>query len=69
MTFRSLARLRLQIGVTIANDVFPEAIEYFLGQAGGDDLDSDEEDEDSEDDDEEEEIDLEKPRPKKQKNA
>lgn len=29
--------------MTIANDVFPEAIEYFLGQAGGDDLDSDEE--------------------------
>ena len=63
------ADTRAQIGVSIANDVFPEAIEYFLGQAGGDDLDSDEEDEDSEDDDEEEEIDLEKPRPKKQKNA
>ncbi len=45
--------------------MFPEAIEYFLGQAGGDDeVDSDDEDED---DDEAEEIDLEKPRSKKQK--
>ena len=61
-------RGRLQIGVTIANDVFPEAIEYFLGHAGGDDVDSDEEDEES-DDENEEEIDLEKPRPKKQKKA
>ena len=48
----------------IANDIFPEAIEYFLGQRSGDDDDSeDEEDED----DEEDEIDLEKPRPKKAK--
>ena len=39
--------------MTIANDVFPEAIEYFLGQAGGEDVDSDDEDED-------------KPKPKKQ---
>jgi len=52
-----------ELGITIANDVFPEAIEYFLGQAGGDDdVDSDDEDED---DDEAEEIDLEKPRSKK----
>ncbi|KAJ6627293.1 hypothetical protein B0H10DRAFT_1996417 [Mycena sp. CBHHK59/15] len=52
------------IGITIANEIFPEAIEYFLGQAGGDEeMDSDDEDED----DEEEEIDLEKPRSKKQK--
>ena len=57
----------MQIGVTIANDVFPEAIEYFLGQAGGEDVDSDEEDDS--DDDDEEEIDLEKPRLKKQKKA
>lgn len=63
-----LIRDGAQIGVTIANDVFPEAIEYFLGHAGGDDVDSDEED-DSEDDENEEEIDLEKPRPKKQKKA
>ncbi|KAJ7770843.1 hypothetical protein DFH07DRAFT_805457 [Mycena maculata] len=53
-----------ELGITIANEVFPEAIEYFLGQAGGDEeMDSDDED----DDDEEEEIDLEKPRSKKQK--
>ncbi|KAH9911431.1 uncharacterized protein BXZ73DRAFT_93386 [Epithele typhae] len=57
-----------ELGVSIANDVFPEAIEYFLGQAGGDDSDSDEESDDDEDEDEEE-IDLEKPRPKKQKKA
>ncbi|KAJ7225878.1 hypothetical protein GGX14DRAFT_422715 [Mycena pura] len=53
------------LGITIANDVFPEAIEYFLGQAGGDELDSGDEDDD--DDDDAEEIDLEKPRSKKQK--
>ncbi|KAJ6501667.1 hypothetical protein C8R47DRAFT_1108264 [Mycena vitilis] len=54
-----------ELGITIANEVFPEAIEYFLGQAGGDDdVDSDDEDED---DDEAEEIDLEKPKSKKQK--
>ncbi|KAJ7139758.1 hypothetical protein C8R44DRAFT_765333 [Mycena epipterygia] len=53
-----------ELGITIANEVFPEAIEYFLGQAGGDEeMDSDDEDEDDED----EEIDLEKPRSKKQK--
>ncbi|KAI0728564.1 hypothetical protein C8Q72DRAFT_833240 [Fomitopsis betulina] len=56
------------LGVLIANDVFPEAVEYFLGQAGGDGIDSDDE-EDDEDEEEEEEIDLEKPRPKKQKKA
>jgi len=54
-----------ELGVTIANEVFPDAIEHFLGQTGGDeDLDSDDEDDD---DDEAEEIDLEKPRSKKQK--
>ena len=62
------AWVSLQLGVAIANDIFPEAIEYFLGQTGGDELDSEDE-EDSEDDDDEEEIDLEKPRPKKQKKA
>ena len=56
-------RRSVQLGVMIANDIFPEAIDYFLGNAGGDDIDSD--DEDSEDDSNEEEIDLEKPRPKK----
>ncbi|KAI0786099.1 hypothetical protein C8Q75DRAFT_774066 [Abortiporus biennis] len=54
---------QFDIGVLIANDVFPEAIEYFLGNAGGDDIDS--EDDESDDDENEEEIDLEKPRPKK----
>ncbi|OJT04763.1 Nucleosome assembly protein 1-like 4 [Trametes pubescens] len=67
--FFEVAQDPFDIGVTIANDVFPEAIEYFLGHAGGDDVDSDEEDDDSEDDDNEDEIDLEKPRPKKQKQA
>jgi len=53
------------VGLTIANEIFPEAIEYFLGNIGGDDIDSEDEDED--DDDDAEEIDLEKPRSKKQK--
>lgn len=45
--------------------MFPEAIEYFTGELGGDeDLDSDDEEDE---DDEAEEIDLEKPRSKKQK--
>ncbi|PIL29656.1 hypothetical protein GSI_08293 [Ganoderma sinense ZZ0214-1] len=65
--FFEIAEDPFDVGVAIANDVFPEAIEYFLGHAGGEELDSDEE-EDS-DEDEEEEIDLEKPRPKKQKKA
>ncbi|KAH9835830.1 uncharacterized protein C8Q71DRAFT_908227 [Rhodofomes roseus] len=56
------------LGVLIANDVFPEATDYFLGRAGGEGIDSDDE-EDSEDEEDEEEIDLEKPRPKKQKQA
>jgi template-activating factor I len=47
----------------IANEVFAEAIDYFLGNIGGDELDSDEEDSD----DDAEEIDLEKPNTKKQK--
>jgi len=51
-----------ELGMNIANEVFPESIEYFLG-TGGEDIDS--EDEDSDDD--AEEIDLEKPKPKKQK--
>lgn len=48
----------------IANDIFPDAIDYFLGQVPDDDELGDETDDD-EDDDDEEEIDLEKPRPKK----
>lgn len=62
----------MDIGVTIATEVFPDAIEYFLGNLGGEELDSededeDEDDEDDEDDDDAEEIDLEKPRPKKRR--
>lgn len=54
----------------IANDIFPEAIEYFLGNTGGEDIEDDEDDEEEdEDEDEDEEIDLEKPRLKKQKKA
>ncbi|KAF9452564.1 hypothetical protein P691DRAFT_772190, partial [Macrolepiota fuliginosa MF-IS2] len=33
----------MDIGVTIANDVFAEAIDYFLGNVGGEEIDSDEE--------------------------
>lgn len=53
-----------EIGVTIANEIFPEAIDYFLGQAGGEEIDSDS---DSDDDEDAEEIDLEKPKTKKRK--
>ena len=56
----------LQLGVNIAHDVFPEAIEYFLGEKGGVEIDSEDE-EDEEEDENEEEIDLEKPRVKKRK--
>lgn len=49
----------------IANEIFPEAIEYFLGNVDGEITDS--EDEDDEDDDDAEEIDLEKPRSKKRR--
>ncbi|KIK71359.1 hypothetical protein GYMLUDRAFT_90335 [Collybiopsis luxurians FD-317 M1] len=52
-----------EIGLNISNEIFPEAIDYFLGEAGNDDLDSD----DEEDDDDAEEIDLEQPKPKKRK--
>ncbi len=54
----------MQVGIVIANEIFPEAIEYFLGNVDGDVTDSEEEDDD---DDDAEEIDLEKPRPKKPK--
>ncbi|KAF7784702.1 hypothetical protein Agabi119p4_867 [Agaricus bisporus var. burnettii] len=61
----------MDVGVTIANDIFSEAIEYFLGTASGveRDLDDDDEDEDDEDDDDDdaEEIDLEKPQSKKRR--
>ncbi|TCD70645.1 hypothetical protein EIP91_002365 [Steccherinum ochraceum] len=61
--FFEVAKDTFDLGVVIANEIFPEAVDYFLGNAGGDDIDSDDEDEDEDDD--EEEIDLEKPRPKK----
>ncbi|TFL06497.1 hypothetical protein BDV98DRAFT_559516 [Pterulicium gracile] len=55
----------LELGNSIANEVYPEAIDFFLGNTGDDgEIDSDEEDDD---DDDAEEIDLEKPKPKKQK--
>ncbi|KIJ68631.1 hypothetical protein HYDPIDRAFT_125427 [Hydnomerulius pinastri MD-312] len=64
--FFEIASDPFDIGTTIANEVFVEATDYFLGNVPGDELDS--EDEDSEDDDDDaEEIDLEKPRSKKQK--
>lgn len=50
----------------IANEIFPEATDYFLGNTGGDELDSDDEDDE---DDSADEIDLEKPKIKKQKRA
>lgn len=61
--FFEVANDPFEIGVTIANEIFAEAIEWFSGQAGGEE-DSDS-DEDSDDD--AEEIDLEKPSKKKQK--
>ncbi|KAG6889373.1 hypothetical protein C0995_001438 [Termitomyces sp. Mi166 len=54
-----------EMGNNVAGEIFPDAIDYFLGNAGGDELDSDDEEDDEDDD--AEEIDLEKPRPKKQK--
>ncbi|PSR80728.1 hypothetical protein EW026_g347 [Hermanssonia centrifuga] len=63
--FFEIAADFFDIGILIANDIFPECVEYFLGQRGGEDLDSDEED--SDEDENEDEIDLEKPRPKKPK--
>ena len=60
----TLARLYFQVGIVIANEVFPEAIEYFLGKVEGDGSDSEDEEDD---DDDAEEIDLEKPRTKKRK--
>jgi len=51
------------LGIVLANEVFPEIIDYFSGNPNQDD-DSDEEDSED-DDDNEDEIDLEKPRSKK----
>jgi template-activating factor I len=52
-----------EIGLNISNEIFPEAIDYFLGEAGGEDMDSD----DEEDEDDADEIDLEQPKSKRQK--
>jgi len=62
------------IGILLANEIFPEAIDYFTGEATagltGDDDDEDITDSEEEDeDDDAEEIDLEKPRTKKQRKA
>ncbi|PCH33357.1 hypothetical protein WOLCODRAFT_135080 [Wolfiporia cocos MD-104 SS10] len=54
------------IGILLANEVFPEAIDYFLGRMNPE-YDSEEDDSESEDDEDEDEIDLEQPRAKKQK--
>jgi len=64
--FFEIASDPFDIANVIANEVFPEATDYFLGNMGGDEIDSDEEDSEDDDDDAEE-IDLEKPRAKKQK--
>jgi len=61
-----ISMISAKVGLTIGNEIFPEAIEYFLGTAGGEDLDSDDDDDDDDDDDAEE-INLEKPRSKKHK--
>ncbi|KAG8903140.1 hypothetical protein FRB99_003683 [Tulasnella sp. 403] len=53
-----------ELGPTIADDLYPNAIDYFFGKH--EDWEDEEEEEDSEDDDDDaEEIDLEKPRKKK----
>lgn len=58
------------MGIDIANEIYPEAIDWFVGTAAGMDIgDSDAEDSDEDDEDDgAEEIDLEKPKAKKQKN-
>lgn len=53
------------IGVAIADEVFRNAIDFFLGR--GEEEGSDLEDDSEDDDDDAEEIDLEKPRPKKRR--
>jgi len=57
----------MELGVAIANEIFPEAIEWYKGTASQNFSDDDEDEEDEEDDEVDEEIDLEKPRPKKQR--
>jgi len=59
----------LDLGLLIANDIYGDAIEYFTGEMGGDNILSDDDEDEDEEDDEDDavEIDLEKPEPKKQK--
>ncbi|KAG0709089.1 hypothetical protein DFH29DRAFT_890462 [Suillus ampliporus] len=64
--FFEIADDPFEIGTHIANDIFSDATDYFMGNVSGDELDSEEEDSEDDDDDAEE-IDLEKPRAKKQK--
>ena len=66
--------MSVQVGILVANEIFPEAIDYFTGEArAGYDGDDDDEDitdsEEEDDDDDAAEIDLEKPRTKKQRKA
>ncbi|KZV70339.1 hypothetical protein PENSPDRAFT_734817 [Peniophora sp. CONT] len=58
----------MDVGPSIANDVFPDAIQYFTGTMEDSEWGSDGEDEEDDDDDAEE-IDLEKPKAKKPKRA
>lgn len=62
-----VAKDHMDLGVLIANEIYPEAMEYFKGTAVQNYSDDEEDEEDEEDDDDEEEIDLEKPRTKKQR--
>ena len=58
----------VKVAVYIANELFPEAIEWFTGEAAEVTVSDEEEDSDEDsidDDDDAEEIDLEKPRAKK----
>ncbi|KAG8219994.1 hypothetical protein J3R82DRAFT_1001, partial [Butyriboletus roseoflavus] len=64
--FFEVASDPFDIGTTIANEVFIEATDYFLGNVPSDEIDSEDEESDD-DDDEADEIDLEKPRSKKLK--
>jgi len=57
----------MDLGVAIANEIFPEAMEYFKGTAVQAFSEDEDDEEDEEDDEDEEEIDLEKPRTKKQR--
>ncbi|KAG9314553.1 hypothetical protein JVU11DRAFT_5353 [Chiua virens] len=66
--FFEIASDPFDIGTTIANEVFTDAIDYFLGNVPSDEVDSEEEESDEEDDDDDaEEIDLEKHKPKRQR--